>query len=433
MPSPQKWERQKARNNPSRERFQFQTLTEHSIELSDSSPDLPGSEGCCACQKTFEEARPALKKRLAVLAVVLTGLLGFDLLTVGTLPESLAAPLPAVTRRAHRRIRHSRRRRGHRYWSPWRVSSFEQDPGAGDNAQGEDQAVRQAALEALGNLNGSVVVVDPNNGRILTIVNQKLAFSGAFRPCSTFKPIVALAALKKGIITPSTKLYVGRRRRMDLTDALAHSNNEFFYKLGKMVGFPLLARYAHEFGLGQKAGWDIPGDQPGEFPSDAPTDGEVGYLAYLGKGIEVTPLQWAAVASAIANGGTLYYLQYPRTQEQLQNFSPMVRRRLTNLQTEIPAVRAGMAGAVTFGTARLANDGPLQILGKTGTCSEDGARLGWFLSYSDARPPYVVVVLLRGGRQMYGPHAAEIAGRVYKDLQQSTPNEVEETRTAAGE
>jgi penicillin-binding protein 2 len=376
-----------------------------------------------------------LKKTLIVLALALIGLMGLNVLPGGTLPRMLAAPQPAVARRARTRhhVRHTRRRRVRRHWNPWRVSSYDPNPGLGDNAEGEDLAVRQVALQALGNLNGSIVVVDPNDGRVLTVVNQKLAFSGAYRPCSTFKPIVALAALKHGIITPSTKLYVGRHRRMDLTDALAHSNNQYFYKLGRMVGFPLLARYAHEFGLGQKAGWEIPGDQPGEFPTVAPTDGEVGYLAYLGKGIEVTPLQWAAVASAIANGGTLYYLQYPRTREQLDNFTPRVRRQLTDLQTEIPDVRAGMAAAVSYGTARQASDGAVEVLGKTGTCSEDGARLGWFLSYSDARPPYVVVVLLRGGKQMYGPHAAEIAGRLYKDLQQAAPNEVPETKPAVGE
>jgi penicillin-binding protein 2 len=397
-----------------------------------------------------------LKKILAVLLVALTGLMGFDILPGGILPQGLAAPRPAVTRR---RARHSRRRRVRRRWNPWLVSSYDQSPGAGDITEGEDPGVRQAALQALGSLNGSIVVVDPTDGRILTIVNQKLAFSGAFRPCSTFKPIVALAALKQGVITPQTRLYVGRRSRMDLTEALAHSNNRFFYKLGQMVGFPVLARYAQEFGLGEKAGLDIQGDMPGEFPAGAPADGEVGYLAYLGKGIEVTLLQWAAVASAIANGGTLYYLQYPRTQEQVENFQPQVRRQLTNLQAQIPDVRAGMAAAVSYGTARSAipaevsydtarsamaaapsfgttrsaSETEVQILGKTGTCSEDGARLGWFLSFSDARPQYVVVVLLRGGWLMDGPHAAEIAGRLYEGLQQVPPNEVRETKTLLGE
>jgi penicillin-binding protein 2 len=382
-----------------------------------------------------QENWPALKKTLAGAALCLIALLGFNPLPGSFATPGIAAPShQAVGRTAtHRRIRHSRRRHVRHYWNPWRISSYDDNPGADDNTEGEDLVVRQAALQALGRWNGSIVVVDPNDGRILTIVNQKLALSGGFRPCSTFKPIVALAALKNGIITPETRLYVGRRTTIDLTDALAHSNNEFFYKLGEMVGFRTLARYAHEFGLGERAGLSIPGESPGEFPDVPPVDGGVGDLAYLGKGIEVTPLQWAAVASAIANGGTLYYLQYPRTREELQHFEPKVRRRLTDLAAVIPEVRTGMAAAVAYGTARLAGDAPVQILGKTGTCSEDGARLGWFLSYSDARPQYVVVVLMRGGRLTYGPHAAEIAGRLYKGLQQAGPNEVQETKASLGE
>ena len=371
-----------------------------------------------------------MKKTPILLAVALGCLLGMDFLSGGMLQQMLAAPVTPVVRR---RVRHSRRRRVRRRRNPWRISSYDRHPGEGDNTEGEDLAVRQAALQALGHLNGSVVVVDPNDGRVLTVVNQKLAFSGAFRPCSTFKPIVALAALKQGIISPRTRIYVGHHRTMDLTDALAHSNNQFFYKLGRMVGFRLLARYAHEFGLGQKAGLDIPEDLPGEFPTAAPNDYEVGYLAYLGKGIEVTPLQWAAVASAIANGGTLYYLQYPRTREQVENFRPKVRRKLANLRKEIPEVRAGMAAAVSYGTARQASDGAVEILGKTGSCTEGGARLGWFLSYSGTRPQYVVVVLLRGGWPINGPRAAEIAGRLYRGLQPGIPNEIQEIKTAAGE
>ena len=70
------------------------------------------------------------------------------------------------------------------------------DPTAGDDIRGEDLEVRRAAVDALGKRNGLVVVVNPTNGRILTIVNHKLALSTGFQPCSTFKPAVALAALK---------------------------------------------------------------------------------------------------------------------------------------------------------------------------------------------------------------------------------------------
>lgn len=308
------------------------------------------------------------------------------------------------------RGRQRRRARSH-----WRISSFG-EPTAEDNPVGEDPVVRAAAVEALGQWNGSITVVDPNSGRILSLVNQRLALSSAFTPCSTFKPVVALGALKEGIITPETELRVGRRTRMNLTDALAHSNNRFFTKLGEMLGFRRVARYAREFGLGQKAGWNIPGEASGRFPVEPPKEG-VGLLTSYGQNIEVTPLQMAAVASAIANGGTLYYLQYPRSREALDQFQPKVRRHLNGFEEYLPHLKEGLAAAVIYGTGRLAYNPEEQIYGKTGTCSEDGARLGWFVSYSGAQQPkYVVVVLLRGGRLMFGPHAAEIAGRLYHDL-----------------
>ena len=303
-------------------------------------------------------------------------------------------------------------------WSPWHLSSFG-DPGSGDNPAGEDPVIRQASIEALGNWNGSVVVIDPNTGRILSMVNQKLALSGAFTPCSTFKPVVALAALKEGIISPQTELRVFSRARMNLTQALAHSNNVFFAKLGSMLGFPRVSEYAHEFGLGERAGWDIADEAPGRFPAAPPPakDGGVGLMTSFGQSIEITPLQLAAIVSAIANGGTLYYLQYPRTADELARFEPKVRRRLDGFDEYFTDVKRGMAAAVEYGTARSAYDPEEQIFGKTGTCSEDGARLGWFASYSsETQPKYAVVVLLRGGRMMFGPHAAEIAGKVYHGL-----------------
>lgn len=217
---------------------------------------------------------------------------------------------------------------------------------------------------------------------------------------------------------------MGRRWHIDLTEALAHSNNQFFFRLGEKLGFRTLASYAQDFGLGDKAGWDIPEETPGEFPN-VPPSGGVGNLAYLGEGIEVTPLQMAAVVSAFANGGTLYYLQFPRTPEEIENFQPRVRRRLAHLSAHMPEVRVGMAAAVRYGTARLANGPGTDILGKTGTCSEDGARLGWFDSYSADQPKYVVVVLLRGGRPMFGPHAAEIAGRFYQVLKETGHPEIQ--------
>ena len=119
---------------------------------------------------------------------------------------------------------------------------------------------------------------------------------------------------------------------------------------------------------------------PGVYPAAPPKEGGVGFLAYCGTDVEVTPLQMAAFISAIANGGTLYALQYPRTADEMAAFQPVVRRRLDNLAEYIPQIHDGLAGSVLYGTGRSAYDPDLSIFGKTGTCSENGARLGWFVS-----------------------------------------------------
>lgn len=297
---------------------------------------------------------------------------------------------------------------------PWTEPTYA-DSTQGDNVDGEDLEVRRSAVEALGPYNGSVVVADANTGRILTIVNQKLALGSGFQPCSTIKVSVALAALSERVISPSTALRVYGRSGMNLTQALAHSNNAFFANLGVKLGFEKVSHYAHLFGYGEKAGLDIAGETPGRFPAAPPKNGGVGMLTSFGEEISQTPLQLAALMSALANGGTLYYLQYPRNQEEAQAFTPRVKRRL-EIEDLIPAVKPGMLGAVNFGTARRAQQED-PIAGKTGTCTESRTHLGWFGSFLDAGPrKLVVVVLLTGGRPAIGPQAAGVAGQVYKGL-----------------
>ena len=296
---------------------------------------------------------------------------------------------------------------------PWTKPTFA-DSTDGDNVDGEDLTIRRAAVEALGPYNGSVVAVDPYTGRILTMVNQKIALSSGFQPCSTIKVSVALAGLAEKAVNPNEKIRLGGMR-MDMTYALAHSNNLYFATLGEKLGYQKVAYYAHLFGYGEKAGLNIPGEQPGHYPSAPPKNGGVGMLTSFGEEIQQTPLQLAALMSAIANGGTLYYLQYPHSAAEAQNFVPKVKRRL-EIGPLIPELEPGMRGAVEFGTAhRAREDGP--IAGKTGTCSNDHTHLGWFGSYNQIGPrKLVVVVLLTGGRPAIGPLAAGIAGDVYHRL-----------------
>lgn len=334
-----------------------------------------------------------------------------------------AAVRRSTVRRATVRTVAARRRvvRHHYYRRPW-LSTYINDPGKGDDAQFDDPVVRQAALEALGEQNGTVVAVDPSNGRILSIVNQKLAYSAGFEPCSTLKPVIAVAALENHIITPDTMVRIGRRRYMDLTEALAHSNNEFFQQLGGRLGFSTVHHYDSLFGLGERAGYGIEDEQPGVLPAAPPAYGGVERMCSFGEGIRMTPLQLAAIVSTIANGGTLYYLQYPQSAEAAQNFQPRVRRTLA-IAPLLPDLRQGMLAAVLYGTARLSNDPDgEQALGKTGTCNDPtmGGRLGWFASYAgQENPKIVLVVLLRGLQHIVnGPHAADVAGKIYRDLYQ---------------
>jgi penicillin-binding protein 2 len=300
------------------------------------------------------------------------------------------------------------------------TSSFADHITDGDVIDGEDPVVRQAAIGALGNMNGTVLAIDPASGRILAMVNQKLALSGGAEPCSTIKVSVALTALSEGIITKATPVTLESGSQMNLTTALAHSNNQYFEALGRQLGFEKVSSYAHHYGLGELAGMNISGEKPGVYPAHeiSPKLGGVGRMCSFGEGVSMTPLQLGALVSAIANGGTLYYLQHPTTPEDVVNFQPVVKRHL-EIGRLIDQVSDGMAGAVNYGTARRVRYTFTQeeVLGKTGTCSRGGTRFGWFGSYANTSVGrIVVVVFLQGGRPTFGPKAAEVAGRMYRRL-----------------
>jgi cell division protein FtsI/penicillin-binding protein 2 len=186
------------------------------------------------------------------------------------------------------------------------------------------------------------------------------------------------------------------------------------------MGFEKVSYYAHQFGLGEMAGWNISGEHLGMYPSEEldPKLGGVGRMCSFGESISMTPLQLGAMVSAIANGGTLYYLQHPSSSAEVAGFEPKVKRYL-DIANVIPEMMPGMTAAVEYGTARSVrwNFSEEQILGKTGTCSNNGTRYGWFASYANTQNGKIVtVVFLEGGRPTFGPKAAEIAGKMYRRL-----------------
>ena len=322
------------------------------------------------------------------------------------------------------RVSGHRRRRTRYYGERFTANSFADVAAltAGDVTAGEDPVVREAAIQALGNMNGTVLAIDPSSGRILAMVNQRLALSAGAEPCSTIKVSVALAALKEGLIKADTPVNLGGHYSVDLTHALARSINLYLEVLGRTMGFDRVKHYANEFGLGELAGYNIAGEHLGVYPDTAlpAANGGVGRMCSFGESISMTPLQLGALVSAIANGGTLYYLQHPTTQAEVADFQPKVKR-LLDIKDVIPQILPGMQGAVDFsnGTARSlrTNFEQFPVFGKTGTCSDNGTRFGWFVSYGDAPTGRIVtVVFLEGGRATFGPKAAELTGAFYRAM-----------------
>jgi penicillin-binding protein 2 len=325
-----------------------------------------------------------------------------------------------LTSTAGAHVRTASYHRRHHYYERFTASSFVNGAvGADDITTGEDPVVRQAAIDALGDMNGTAVVINPANGRILAMVNQKLALAPGAEPCSTIKLTVALAALSESLVTSDTMVQLPGFR-MNMTQALAKSNNLYFEELGRELGFERVRHYATQFGLGELAGYNIPGEQLGVYPDQPIPDSEggVGRMCSFGQGVSLTPLQLGAFVAAIANGGTLYYLQHPTTPEEIASFQPQIKRTL-DIARYLPDLEDGMAGAVEYGTARRlrANFRELPIFGKTGTCSDDGTRFGWFAAYSESpQGGLVTVFFLEGGRATFGPRAAELTGAFYQDL-----------------
>jgi cell division protein FtsI/penicillin-binding protein 2 len=210
--------------------------------------------------------------------------------------------------------------------------------------------------------------------------------------------------------------------------------------MGRELGFERVHHYATQFGLGELAGYNIRGEQLGEYP-DLPipeSQGGVGRMCSFGQGVSLTPLQLGSLVAAIANGGTLYYLQHPNTPDEAANFEPRVKRAL-KIAPYIPDVVDGMEGAVDYGTARSlhTNFTALPVFGKTGTCSDNGTRFGWFASFSESpQGSLVTVFFLEGGRATFGPRAAELTGVFYKNLLESDyfsqMNQEAKAHTASG-
>ena len=286
---------------------------------------------------------------------------------------------------------------------------------ARDDITGEDLEVRRAAVNALGNHIGTAVVMDPLTGRIYSIVNQEWALRRGFKPCSTIKLVTGVAGLGEKVIDPTNTAAVSERYKIDLTDALAYSNNTYFQEVGGKVGFDKMMSYAKDMGLGEKTGINAPNEYSGRLP-DEKTGWALNRMSSHGDDIQVTAVQLATLVSAMSNGGKLLVPQIARTKQDESKFKPKVRRTLELQPGVWQSMVPGMVGAVNYGSGKKAYD-PLQtVAGKTGTCIGDGGWLGLFTSYAPLANPRLAVVVIARGPDARRHFPAAVAGRIYREL-----------------
>ncbi len=282
-----------------------------------------------------------------------------------------------------------------------------------DDLTGEDPEVRRVAVNALGNHAGTVVVMDPLTGRVYSIVNQEWALRRGFKPCSTIKLVTGVAGLSENAIPAVDTVSDGYR--IDLTSALAHSDNPFFQQVGTKIGSDKMVNYARELGLGEKTGINVPFEFPGKLPEVKPGILERRMFSHA-DGFEVTPLQLGTLVSAMANGGRLLVPQVPHSVKERNKMSVKVRRQL-DITTDVwQRMVPGMVGAVNYGSGRRAYDPTQTVAGKTGTCIGQGGWVGLFTSYAPLANPRLAVVVITQGTDARRHLPAAVAGEIYRQL-----------------
>ena len=280
---------------------------------------------------------------------------------------------------------------------------------AGDNTEGEDLQIRRAAVAALGKHAGTIVVMEAQTGKILTVVNQDWAVRNSYRPCSTIKLVTGVAGLNENVINRDGNI---NNFRMNLDDALAFSNNVYFQKVGVNIGNTKIISYARALGLGEPTGINYEGETAGKLPYN-----NSNRLIYShGDDFEVSPLQLAVMVSAISNGGKVVVPQVARARSEQANFRGFLRRQVNLPMVNVTGVIPGMVGAAQYGTARRGVDAGLGVAGKTGSCIGKGSWLGLFASVAPIENPKYSVVVITRGQAERGKYAAAVAGKVYQAL-----------------
>jgi len=359
-----------------------------------------------------------------------------------------------------------------------------------------DARLQKVAEDLLGQESGAIVALDPTKGDILAMASRPAfdpnvlsreltakqwveivqdegrplnnrASQGQYPPGSTFKVMMAAAALESKTMTPSSTVFCtggyqfGRRvyhdwkasghGSVDLRKALIHSCDVYFYTVGQRMGIDTMAFYAHQFGLGEETGVELPSERIGTVPStewkqkvkhEAWLPGET-ISAAIGQGyVTVTPLQMASLIGTVANDGLAFRPRLvqaimDRTTGQRQELPAVPKAKLAVKPETLKLIREALAGVVTEGTGGRAKSSIVTIAGKTGTAQVSALRTGpekdipkkfrdhaWFVAFAPVENPTIAVVVLAEHMGHGGSAAAPLAKEVietYTKLTSKSP------------
>jgi penicillin-binding protein 2 len=347
-----------------------------------------------------------------------------------------------------------------------------------------DFRLQKLAEDLLGEEAGAIVALDPQTGDILALASRpsfdpnalsrgvradvwsdilqderhpltNRAIQGQYPPGSTFKIIMATAALDTNVIKSTDTLHCGGRFRfgrrtfqdwkkyghgaVDLRKAIAQSCDVYFYRLGDRMGVDTIAVYARQFGLGERTGIDLPAERTGLIPSSEwkqRTQGEPWYpgetiSVAIGQGyVTVTPLQMAKVIGMIGNNGIAFQPHVlrgvrGRGGEWIDEWSPTQAVPLTLPVHQLETIQAALATVVTEGTARQARSSVVPLAGKTGTAQVVSLRFkseedtpkrfrdhAWFVAYAPFEHPRIAVAVL----VEHMGHGGSVAAPLAKEL-----------------
>jgi len=359
------------------------------------------------------------------------------------------------------------------------------------------QKVAESCIEGRA---GAIVALDPNNGAVLAMASSPLfdqekfirgmkreewqalsrdsshpllnrCINGTYPPGSTYKPLVALAALQEGAITPDTNFscpgfleFADRRYRcwrahghgsMSMVPAIIQSCDVYFYQSGLRLGVDRLAHWVKAFGLGERTGIGLPGESPGLVPSSAWKKQALGVPWQKGETLSIaigqgfdsaTPLQMTLAYAAIANNGKLWQ---PFVVHRIEGHGPdevdeirgKLKQKIPIEQRYFDVVKKGLLGVVESeqGTAHAIKDKTYPTAGKTGTAQvvqmaegpnrtptknlrERDRDHAWFIGYAPANNPQIVV----GALVEHGGHgssaAAPLVQKVIAEYLRNAPN-----------